>query len=175
VGNDQGISPNTGIAGYVAGYGTSGEIGGASADVYMTRDLLPLPPVTAESQIVPGTVLVTYRPYKETSYGHHLSHIALVNTLSKVGSDHKIEICEWGHAGRITEHRSTKTIKLEHEKFFDGAVTPDWSVSRLKGKKLFGFWDYNTKYKKNDLRFFLDASSWNDLNHRGWNMGTQYE
>jgi hypothetical protein len=166
VGNYQGISPSSSITSYVHGYG-QGKLKGATEDVYMTRDLLPLPPITKEDDIRPGTVLVTFRPDKITKYGDHWGHIALVESFGPGSSASKrsIKIVEWGQKGSIAAHvDGAKEVTLLHE---DLSKT----IKAFKGKDVFAFWDKNGK----DLRIFLDASGWNHIAHRGWNIGTSYE
>ncbi len=166
VGNYQGITPSASIASYVKGYG-QGKIKGATNDIYLVRELLPLPPVEKVEDIVAGTVIVTYRPDKVTSYGNHWGHIGLVDSFQAGTSPSKkfLKIVEWGRKGGVGAHvDGPKEIKLLHEDLSS-------TINTHRGKKLFAFWDKNGK----DLRIFLDASRWDHISHRGWHIGTTYE
>lgn len=166
VGNYLGISPSSSVTSYVAGYGESGKIKGATSDVYITRDLLPLKPITDVSKIIPGTVIITYRPGTTTRWGNHWAHIGLVDIFgpSAAGDEAVIGIVEWGKKGGVDAHTDSKTIKLLHEDL-------SGKINRFKGQEIYAFWDHGNK----DLRIFLDASPLNHIPSRGWNIGTSYE
>ena len=106
VGNYQGISPSSSIASYVSGYGTKAEIKGATDDVYITRNLLPLPPIEKVEDIKKGTVIVTYRPGSTTSHGDHWGHIGLVQSFGPDPAPNKmsLHVIEWGKKGGIASH-----------------------------------------------------------------------
>lgn len=166
VGNYLGISPSSSVTSYVAGYGNSEKIAGATSDVYMTRGLLPLKPVTDISKIRAGTVLITYRPGTTTRWGDHWAHIGLVDAFgaNASGDGGLISIAEWGQKGGFDAHYNSKSIDLLH-----GDLSG--TINRFKGKEIYAFWDYGKK----DLRIFLDASPLAHIPSRGWNIGTGYE
>ena len=166
VGNYQGISPSSSVESYVAGYGTQEKIKGATEDVYLTRSLLPLPPVKDVAGIGPGTVIVTYGA--ANSWGSHWRHIALVESFvpNATGTGGKISIVEWGLPGGWDKHTDyDRAIELRHEDF-------SWKVKRFTGKRLYAFW--NDKLKT-ELRVFLDASAWSHIACRGWHIGEKWE
>lgn len=164
VGNYQGIAPSASISSYVNGYG-KGKIPGATQDVNLCRDLLPLPPIARAEDIVAGTVLVTFRPDTLTAHGDRWGHIALVESLADAGPTKKaITIVEWGSAGGTAAHVDRKAITLER-----GDLSK--TIGALHGKKVFYFWDKG----KADLRIFLDASGWDQIEHRGYRVGMTLE
>lgn len=167
VGNYLGISPSCSISSYVNGYGNSEKISGATNDVYLSRDKVPLPPIARVDDIRAGTVLVTYRPGKKTQWGDHWGHIAVVDTFEGSTAPGKamIKIVEWGQKGSIGAHVSgAREVNLLHEDL-------SGTIKKFSGKKIFAFWDKN----KEDLRIFLDSTSLNAYAHRGWHIASTWE
>lgn len=188
VGNWLGISPSSAIMAYAHGYDKwKGALIGATADVYTTKNWLPLPPVAAANGLKHGNVLTTYTPELD-SRGRRWRHIGLVEDIQPAGGiaadgtgRYRLSIAEWGTQGEFARHFSegTHTIKfgkackeeLPNVDFFyiddtgpktdphTGAVEKDAS-----GKPII-----LAKY-----RLFFDSSKLDNMPNRGFHMGGTY-
>lgn len=157
VGNYLGISPSMSIFSYARGYGPSKQILGASADVYASRDRLPLPPVARPEDITCGDVLVTYG--SPDAVGNRWRHIALVEScLVTVDGGILLSIAEWGTEGGIDKH-FTRNVKKK--------VSTTWKCPELPSRTLVSF-DGTDPGGEPAKRIFLSGSSLSELPSRGW-------
>lgn len=155
VGNWLGVSPSVAIFAYFLGYG-SGNIPGATASVYASREFLPLKPIGSVAEIRRGNVVITYGPPRN---GKQHKHIALVQdvTPSSAGR-HFLALAEWGRQGGVTKHQNRLHVTFE----------TSWRHPQRPGVKLVSFPDVGAQGL--DHRFILDHSSLDGFEHRGWEV-----
>jgi hypothetical protein len=162
VANYHGISPSTAIFAYALGYGKAKKLLGASADIYDTRDLMPLPPISRLDQITQGTVMCVYGPPADS--GSHWRHIAVVEKFVPTGSKSGLlSSAGWGVKGGYEAH-TTEDKKVDLNV---GDTNPE-----LHGKKLV---TWNITYEGVPAKYiFFDASPLDGLYSRGFHVGTSY-
>jgi hypothetical protein len=172
VGNWLGVSPSTSISAYVNGYGGKTP-SGATPDVLVTKDIVKLPPITDPAKIKSGSVVVTFGP-KGSEDGTNWKHIALVQSFApQGGGKYTLTMAEWGQAGGFETHMTrNKTITLTGDKTIKDPHRDSGEATFLTGQKTLAFW---TKRKGKDvLRFFLDSTPLDYLDHRGYEVGGLY-
>ncbi len=170
VGNWLGVSPSTGIAAYVNGYG-KGPLSGATRDVLVTKDIVQLPPVTDPKDIRQGTVVATFTESIGGPGKNGWRHIALVQSCMQLSADkYRLTLAEWGRAGPFESHMTrNRDITVTTDKKPKGK-----NAEVLPGKKTLAF---HTTWGKDDepaLRVFLDSSGLDWCASRGWEVGGLY-
>jgi hypothetical protein len=167
VGNWLGVSPSTSISAYAHGYGKSTPKG-ATKDVLVTKDMVQLPPITDPADIRQGTVVATFSE-KGGVGDSHWRHIALVQSIDHLNkNDYNITLAEWGSAGLFETHMSrNRLITITEDKKRKGT-----DEEMLKGKKTLAW--HTSWLGKSALRVFLDSSSLDWCDHRGWEVGGLY-
>ena len=164
VGNWLGISPSTAIFAYGLGYGNSEKLSGASPDVYVTRNRLPVAALTDPAEINCGTILCNFG--EKDARGIRWRHIALVEKIEPVeGTKYRLWLAEWGQRGNIEAHRTSPSkpnlVDITLGKFC--AELPGRDVLAFNGGK-------DGKFK----RIFFDHHTMDDIEHRGWHVGGMY-
>jgi hypothetical protein len=174
VGNYCGISPSTSIAAYATGY-PAGPLSGATPDLFVSRDPVPLAPLTALDDIGPGTVVASYAPGNPDKNGNFWRHIALVQSFDiviGVGGARTggwLVLAEWGGKGDASNHITTRAQKRVVE----------YKVPTPPYKTFLGFDGTFTIHKEDGTeaevpvkRLFLDARKFDWFTVRGWHVYT---
>jgi hypothetical protein len=173
VGNWLGVSPSTSINAYVHGYGSKAP-GGASPDVLVTKDIVQLPPIDDPAKIKRGSVLVTYTSEKD-GRGMHWRHIALVQSIQHLTKDdYNITLAEWGKEGPFETHMTrNRLVTITDDKQPKGREGKE-EPFMVKGRKTLAFHARWGKHHLPALRMFLDSTSLDWCEHRGWEVGGLY-
>ena len=180
VANYLGISPMIGIRRYAAG---STLDDGQGRDLVACKDLLPLKPREDPAKVVTGDVIVSYGIWQKDK--GRWCHIALVQGLTLSGAERKegkatvrdgrISMPVWGGAAAATHKTGNAPVKVITDvlgwtpNIAGVSVLQDDLAKELPGKKLVGF--IGSFKNQRAIRFFLDASTLDDIDHRGWHIG----
>lgn len=166
VGNWLGISPSSAIFAYGLGYGSQKTLLGATPDIYVTRDRLPLKPIADPANISRGSVICTFG--EKDSRGLRWRHIALVQDIMRLeGDKYLIWFAEWGTKGDVEKHRTSPA------KPHTVTITLGKHCAELPGREVLAFNGFDPQQKP-AKRIFFDHNSLNDLPHRGWHVGGLY-
>lgn len=159
VGNYLGISPSMAIFSYARGYGSAPQILGASADVYASRDRVPIPPIARPQDIRCGDVLITYG--SPDKVGNRWRHIALVESCSMApDGDILLSIAEWGTKGGIDQH-FTRNAKKK--------VSTTWKCPELPSRTVVSY-DGKDPAGEPAKRLFFSGQAFDELPSRGWSV-----
>jgi hypothetical protein len=171
-GNYSGVSPSTPVFGYAVGItGAQLTAKGVAKDVALSKDIVQLPPRRAIEQIAQGDLLLTIA--KADKRGIQWRHIAVVEGFTPLTKNTGLlSLAEWG--GAVA---SQHTVRNGNVTLHDGSGAADRNVytllqgvrNRFKGSP--DVIAYNGTAPHDNapaLRIFFDASSFDNLDSRGW-------